>query len=356
MLVLFLVPTILIETRDSDLEAASNKTITLDQILDKRKNFFSRIPGRETNRLVNILIVPGHDDEHSGTEYKNIKEVELNRQLAQKLYEYLSQEDGINPVLASDESGYNPIFESYFQREESSIKKFIKESKNKFERKVNQERFNKEENNFHNVAPDDVIYRLYGINRWVNDRHFDLVIHVHFNDYAGRKWNRVGKYEGFSIYTPGRLFDNHNLSRKLANSVFAELKKIRPVSNLEKEQEGIIEDHELIAVGANESLEAGSILVEYGYIYEDVFINPIKRDTTLDYLAYATYSGFLDLLGEKPKEKGVFAASIAKYKTTKDNLLWQFEKALDGQYPPSGKTLKDCPISGFFGDCSLKVK
>lgn len=275
--------------------------------------------------------------------------------LAQKLYEYLLNEEGINPVLVSNKSGYNFIFENYFKKEKNQIEKFIQDTKKDFSKKISEEEFAQVENNFHNVAPDEVRYKLYGINQWVDKQKFDLVIHIHFNDYAGRKWNRAGKYDGFSIYTPGKLFKNYQLSHALAYSVFEELKKIRPVSNLEEEQEGIIEDHELIAIGANESLDAGSILIEYGYIYESIFANPTTRETSLDYFAYATYSGIKKMLQETPEEKEKLEVAISKNKTSKDNLVWQFQKTLEGKYPPSKKDLRDCPISGYFGECSQMI-
>lgn len=355
-LFIFAVFTPTIEIHETDLEAAGRQFATLDTILEKRQNYFNPEQSKGLNRLVNILIVPGHDDEHWGAEFRGTKEVELNRIVAEYLYEYLAQEEGINPVLASDESGYNPIFEKYFRREEDKIEKFINDMKKNFSKKVEEDNFKQVEKNFHNTAPDEVVYRLYGINRWVNNQKFDLVIHIHFNDHAGRKRNHSGKYEGFSIYTPGKLFSNYEVSRKLADNVFEELKKIRPVSNLEEEKEGVIEDHELIAVGANESLEAGSILIEYGYIYEPTFFKSTLRNTALDYFAYATYVGVKKFLNESPKQKEVQEVQTLKNKTSQSNLIWQFNRALDGKYPPKGKTLRDCPISGYFGECSKLVK
>lgn len=353
---LFFIPVQKFELHETTLEASSREFVSLDHILEKRKNYLNDIQVRGVNRLVNILIVPGHDDQYWGTEFRGTKEVELNRIVAEKLYTYLSEEEGINPVLASDQKGYNPIFERYFRREENKIKKFITDSKKDFARKIDEEDFNKVEKNFHNVAPSEVVHRLYGINRWVNNQNFDLVIHIHFNDHAGRKWNTFGKYDGFSIYTPGKLFNNYEVSRRLANSVFEELKKIRPISNLEEEKDGIIEDHELIAIGANESLEAGSILIEYGYIYEPVFLDPATRTVALDYFAYATYAGIKKMLGEIPEEKEIQEVQIFKNKTSQSNLIWQFDKALKGMYPPKGKTLRGCPISGYFGECSMLTK
>jgi N-acetylmuramoyl-L-alanine amidase len=345
-----------IKTQKTGGEAAVREFASLTNILEKRKNYFNIPQDRTADRLVNILIVPGHDDEHWGAQFKKTKEVELNRIVAQKLFDYLSREEGINPVLASDTKGYNPIFENYFNREKSAIEEFIKSSKENFSEKINEEDFKDVEKNFHNVAPDDVIYRLYGINQWVNNQKFDLVIHVHFNDYAGRKSTKAGKYDGFSIYTPGKLFSNYDVSRKLADNVFNELKKVRPVSSLEEEQIGVIEDHELIALGANESLDAGSILIEYGYIYEPLFLDTKLRDIALDYFAYATYSGIKKMLNENPASKEIQNVQVSKNKTTQANLIWQFNHGLEGAYPPKNKTLRDCPILGYFGKCSQMVK
>jgi N-acetylmuramoyl-L-alanine amidase len=345
-----------IKMQKSGGEATPKQTASLNEILEKRKNYFNNIQDRNVNRLVNILIVPGHDDEHWGAQFKKTKEVELNRIVAQKLFDYLSKEEGINPVLASDTNGYNPIFENYFNNEKQNIQKFIEDSKIKFSEKINPEELKQVEKNFHNVAAKEVIYRLYGINRWVNNQNFDLVIHIHFNDYAGRKSTREGKYNGFAIYTPGKLFSNYETSRKLADSVFEELKKIRQVSNLEDEKIGVVEDHELIALGANESLEAGSILIEYGYMYEPIFVDPKLRDTSLDYFAYATYRGVKKLLNEEPASKEIQTVQVSKNKITQANLIWQFNHAINGTYPPKGKTLRDCPITGYFGACSQKAE
>jgi N-acetylmuramoyl-L-alanine amidase len=303
------------------------------------------------------LIVPGHDDVNFGTQFDGLKEVELNRALAEKLYDYLSKEEGINPVLASSEAGYNSIFERYFDSQKKEIKKFMDSTKKRFSKKLTADGIENIETNFHNPAPEDMAYKLYGLNRWVNDQKFDLVIHIHFNDYRGRKLSKEGIYDGFSIYTPGKLFANYKVSRVFADSIFDELKKIRPVSNLEGEKTGVIEDNELIALGANESLNAGAILVEYGYIYESIFTDGNLRDTSLDYLAHSTYAGVMNTLHENAQPKEVVQNILTtKNKNTKENLVWQFQKNNGGLYPPEGKDLRDCPISGYFGECSGEVE
>lgn len=328
---------------------------TIAQILQKRTNFQTRAQARGADRLINVLIVPGHDDEYTGTSHKSLREVDINRQLAEDVYAYLVQEEGINAVLSSDSSGYNPIFDAYFQRERSDIVSFMETVKEEFERRKASGEVALEEGNFHNPAPGDMALRLYGINRWVNDADFDLVIHIHFNDEAGRNKSRVGKNSGFSIYTPGREFENYELSRRLADSIFNEMKKIRPISSLKAEETGVIEDHELIALGANESLDAGSVLVEYGYIYESIFTDASLRKVSLDHMAYATYAGVMRLLGEEPIAKEMDEVRVTKSKTTAANLEWQFQRAWEGEYPPEGETFEDCPIAGFYGSCSTRV-
>lgn len=355
ILLLLLIPFKTFEIDSNNMGAAISQLPNISQILEKRENYKGKVSKRSVNKLVNILVVPGHDDVHWGTEFKGVKEVELNRIVGQKLFEYLSQEEGINPVLVSTNFGYSSMFDTYFRNEKDKIGSFINESKFNFTKKISEEDFNKIENNFHNVAPGEMIQKLYGINNWVNNQEFDLVIHIHFNDYGGRKWNTEGEYDGFAIYTPGTLFKNYELSRTLADSIFGELKKVRQVSNLEEEVEGVIEDHELIALGANESLNAGSILIEYGYIYEPIFMDMSLRDTALDYSAYATYRGIKKMLHEVPKEKEILQVQIAENETTTANLVWQFQKTLEGVYPPKGKSLRDCPISGYFGECSINI-
>lgn len=341
---------------NQDTVAAAGQSGAMQYILDKRSNFKNGVQGRGVERLVSILIVPGHDDEYWGAQYGNLKEVELNRALAQNLYDYLIEEEGINVVLASDKSGYNELFEEYFQRERAEIRDFMERTRDQFEQKKAQENIAVEEENFHNPAPGDMALRLYGINRWVNDADFDLVIHVHFNDHANRGKNKVGTYTGFSIYTPGNKFENYALSRRLADSIYEEMKKIRPVSDLPAEESGVIETHDLIALGSNESLDAGSVLVEYGYIYESIFTDPSMRKVSLDYMAYATYAGIKNLLGETPVRKESKVVRTTRNKTTAANLEWQFRNAIYGAYPPAGSTLRDCPLNGFFGECSARVR
>lgn len=356
LLSFFLVPFHISNSSDSKANSEERNFKTVEQILQKRKNYFTPSSTFVPERIVNILIVPGHDDEHSGAEFRGVKEVELNRLVAQDLYNYLNKEPGINVVIAHEKNDYNVQLKNSFLSYQKDIEHFIETSMVNFSKKKKKNGIELENSNYHNTALPEVRFKLYGINWWANKNKIDFIIHVHFNDYPGRVWNKEGKHDGFSMYIPGEHFQNHKLSKTLGQSIFEELKKIRPISSLEYEEKGIIEGYELIAIGPNESLDAGSVLIEYGYIYEDLFQDKTKRDITFDYLAYSTYVGIKKMLNENPFPKDVSVPKTTQDKTTRANLIWQFEKALEGKYPSQGTTLRECPITGYFGDCSRVVK
>ena len=125
----------------------------------------------------------------------------------------------------------------------------------------------------HNFATVDTALKLYAINKWANENNIEIVFHIHFNDYPGRKFNQIGEYTGFSIYVPEYQLPNHRASSKLAESLKNQLEKYFTKSDLPAESSALIEDQELIAVGSNASRDGVSVLVEYGYIYEPPFRN-----------------------------------------------------------------------------------
>lgn len=312
----------------TSIELLKNEKIDGYESVFSMKNFQNTFKVPDEKRRVHILIVPGHDDDSYGAKFKNTKEVELTRQLGNKLFQYLSTDERVNLVLASDENGYNPIFENYFTNDKKNISNFIESSKKLFIEKLSLNNLSIVDKNFHNKATDEVVYKLYGINRWVDIQDFDIVIHVHFNDYPGRKKDKVGKYEGFSIYIPGEIFENYESSYALADSLFTELKKVEPVSNFSEEKKGIIEDYELIALGANESLKAASVLVEYGYIYENNIFNPEKRDVTIDNFAYLTYIGIKNIVDQNLSNE----AQVQK-NTRENTVITKIRDSFGNMYP-----------------------
>lgn len=344
------------------IETAYAKELTKKILKVRRESFFSRSNSLYSKKKKNIkiLIVPGHDDINSGTEHNGVREVDLNRKLSSKIYNLLSDEPGFEVVLASDQNGYNQTLIDYFNNNEQDINKFITSSKEDFNKKIKDEGEILEQQVYHNSAPADAAFKLYGINKWVNENKFDFVIHIHFNDYGGRRRDANPRYSGFSIYIPGEKFPNHKLSVELAESIFEKLKNIVPPSDNEIEAGGIIKDYELIAVGAHETLDAASILIEYGYIYEPHYTDSGVSELIMDELAKYTYTGVKNFFGEDvylKEEKHIFTNDLFLNKKirSKENFMLQKTLAMAGYYPPEGKSLNECPISGLFGPCTQKA-
>jgi hypothetical protein len=219
----------------------------------------------------------------------------------------------------------------------------------------------------HNTAPDNVAYRLYGITKWANENDIDIIIHIHFNDYPGHAHNVAGNYSGFAIYVPEKQYLNSTTTIAVANDVSKRLVKYNPVSDLPGESTGIVEEPDLIAIGANNTSDAASMLIEYGYIYEPQFVNAGLRSAALEDLAFETYLGLQDFFD---------ANNVANTSLSYDTLLlphkWnnsitksdasssdvyalQTALIIDGDYPPSGKNMNDCPRTGSLGPCTVSA-
>ena len=214
----------------------------------------------------------------------------------------------------------------------------------------------------HNSAPSDVALMLYGINVWANNQGFDIILHIHFNDHDGRASDRPGKYSGFTLYTPEKQFSNSEGSNELAKKIFARLSTYFAVSNLPGESVGITEDQDLIAIGAFNTLDPASVLIEYGYIYESQFIDKEVRPLAIREIAFQTYSGIKDFFesGDVPNKKSALEyigwnKNFGKGDfSDHDVFSLQMFLSREGIYPPPGFSKNDCPISGSFGHCTEK--
>ena len=233
---------------------------------------------------IKILIVPGHDNEYGGTEFKGIREADLTADLGQELLAKFKNNPHFDVSITRDRNGYLQEFQNYFATQKTEVLKFQKSQRVLMGNYMKSGEVGKVSGVEHNNAPNVVAYRLYAINKWANDHKIDIVIHIHFNDYAGRKAGQMGKYSGFSIYIPENQFSNAKASKAVADNVFASLKTHSQSSNLPIENQGVIPDQELIAIGANNSLDSAGFLVEYGYIYEPI----------LQTYAEDTYKGILN--------------------------------------------------------------
>lgn len=153
---------------------------------------------------VRILLVPGHDDEYPGAIFEPYTEAELNLEIARELYRILSQNYNLEILTTRDLSDgqYTETFKNYFITNEESINDFIVSRRQVIAEMFADQRLNHNVIIDHNFAPGPVAFRLYGINKWANENNIDIQLHIHLNDYPGRRHGIPGKYSGFSIYVP----------------------------------------------------------------------------------------------------------------------------------------------------------
>jgi N-acetylmuramoyl-L-alanine amidase len=334
--------------------------ITSDGLRDKYFSSFFK------NKKVKILIVPGHDTEQRGAHFMGIDEEKMNVWIAQKLKNYLSENKNFDVLLSRDENGYNRDLIKYIEKNRDEILEFRQENIDQTNKYLEDGKIAFEDSNYHNYAPSDMLVKLWGINKWANENRYDIVLHIHFNDYPGRKFEEEGKYNGFSVYVPDEQFSNHKASIEIAEYIKSSLEEYFPISNLPKEADGIIETHELIAIGSFNALDTASMLLEYGYIYEPQFNEPEIREIIFDELAYLTSIGIHNFFEEKTKDNtlaqnkyrlNTFQKNISKNLSkssifSADNLILQIKLSYLGFYPPADKNYNDCPLRGQFGICT----
>ncbi len=309
---------------------------------------------------IKILIVPGHDDEYTGTGFSDYSEDDLNLEISDTLYTLLSSEPAFQVERTRTQTGYTPEFVNYFGTERLAVEEFRKAARENYQTQL-ASGFVAEQGNqvFHNNAQPEVAYRLAAINKYANDKDFDMVLHLHINDSGGRLAGVPGKYTGFTIYIPERQFSNSAASRSLATSLNQALSKVLTTSNHPGESVGITEDRELIAIGSNNSLQSGAVLIEYGYIYEPQYTTPLVRTAALNAYARETYRGIMNFFGVQPK------MAIAPQPLTNDLtkgmvnnpsvLSLQTVLSRLGFYPPLGQTLSTCAVAGNFGPCTERA-
>ena len=266
-------------------------------ILALRSNYLG-VSGN-VQKKVRILIVPGHDPFYGGTEFKDLKEREIVADLGNYLEQYLKKDSHFDVVLSRDVNAWSSTFVNYFNDNWSAIKDWQKASHQEMSYLISVGGAVKPTPKvFHNDAPKDVALRLYGVTKWANENDADIVIHLHLNDYPGHG-NRQGVYSGFSIYVPGEQYLNSTTTKAVAQKIFNRLEKNYSVSNLPGESSGIVDELELIAIGANNTADAASMLIEYGYIYEPKFATASVQSLTLQNMAYQTYLGLKDFFEQK---------------------------------------------------------
>ena len=314
---------------------------------------------------VRIFIMPGHEADSGGTEFRSLKERDMAVDLANQLQGYLANDSHYEVIVGRDKKDWNPVISSYFANHWNEIVAFVTASKNEMIRLLSSGRLYKLDNGVvHNDLPQNAALRLYGINKWNNDNHTDITIHVHFNDYSRPNTNIPGDYTGFAIYIPERQYSNSTSTRVIADAIYKRLSKYNPVSNLPDESVGVVQEQDLIAIGAYNTADAPSMLIEYGYIYEPQYLDQTARNITIKDLAFQTFLGLQDFFGNN--SQGVTYDTITlphswKTNITKDSfdkndvLSLQSALVLDGEYPPKNETKNECPRTGKFGPCTLSA-
>lgn len=257
--------------------------------------------GNNTTK-VKIVIVPGHEPDFGGTEYRGLKERNLVVDLAGTLTHLLQGQPQYNVIQTRDGLDWSPIFKSYFANQWNAIAAWRAQSAQDFAQLTQTGAITTNVDLVsHNTAPADVALRLHGINKWSNENNVDIELHLHINDYPRTHTSKPGKYTGFVIYVPEKQFLNSTTTRALAEAIQKRLAEKFSQSNLPGESAGIAESQDLIAVGEYDSASAASLLIEYGYIYEKEFTDPTLREATLQTMAEQTYLGIQDFFATQNK-------------------------------------------------------
>ncbi|MBU6141527.1 N-acetylmuramoyl-L-alanine amidase [Patescibacteria group bacterium] len=309
-----------------------------------------------------ILIIPGHEPDYGGAQFGSLNERDMTAELGVDLQQFLDQDPNYQAFITRSDTAWNPTFANYFTtdwnaivaweaaaRKNGTMLAALKDSPTPAIQ--------------HNAAEADVALRLYGVTKWADENNIDLMIHIHFNDYPGHPDGVPGEYSGVVIYTPAAQYDNSSSTQPIAQAMLRRLALYNPIDDLPIESTGIVQDPELIAIGANNTAKPASMLIEYNYIYEPQFVNSAVRSVALKDLAYQTYLGLQDFYTNAQNVSALtnyFPANVYRWTTpVSDNSgdpndVYALQTALimDGDFPPAPLTGYDCPHSGFFGTCT----
>lgn len=251
------------------------------------KDLVKKYDSPKSNHKIKILIVPGHEPDFGGAEYKNLKERDLNLILSENIKNILEKNKKFEIITSRDNNGWNPKIENYVENNRDNILYWINNAKKEMLNLVNSGKITVVNAKMgHVTAPLNSAILLYGINKWAGENKVDIAIHLHFND--NPKYKGKPNYEGFSIYVPEKQYSNGTSSKILAKDLMDEISKIQKVSTMKEESDGIIEDQELISLGSYNTSDSLSILIEYAYIYEDFMQSTSTRNNFINTAASST--------------------------------------------------------------------
>ncbi|MEY2664375.1 MAG: putative peptidoglycan binding domain [Candidatus Parcubacteria bacterium] len=325
-----------------------------------------RIATTQAEKKIRLLIMPGHEPKSGGAEYRNLKEREMAVELTGYLTDFIQNNHQYETIVPRSNTGWSKTFDTYFSEHMGGIKAFVSKQKAAMSTHVQSGTIKKPVTEvYHADAATEAALRIYGINKWSNENNIDVAIHIHFNDYPRSKQKLPGKYTGFTMYIPDHQYSNSSTSRAIAESIKGRMSHYYATSTFEQESSGIVEDQELIAIGAENSIDAPSILIEYGYMYQTEFQDATSRSVILKDMAYQTYLGIQDFFaGNKTGVSSVQDSSLFPYtwtrtiskktketpETIRDLLALQTVFVKEGLFPTDA-----CPRTGGFGPCTTKA-
>jgi hypothetical protein len=314
----------------------------------------------QSGEKIKILVIPGHDQKYSGAYWNGRSEQDLNLQLANQIRDELRKDPQLEVVVTRDERGYIPEIQNYFENNQTSIERFIESHKKATNDSVESGDISLTRQVPHHDAAPTVAYQLYAVNKWAAEHDFDIILNIHFNDDTGHTPKTAGKYAGFVVYVPDEHLPNHDDAVIIGEAIGARMKQTFPVSTMpleaaKEDENGVIPDFHLIALGSNNTLKIPSVLVEYSYIYEPQ-IDSKLFDLTSRVMARATTRGVYDYLNGQQNLKNLLyswgTAPLSKgAKVSQDVMALQFALKELGFYPP--KISGSCPFTGNFGPCTL---
>ncbi len=333
------------------------ESITVAQIQDNYRNVSAPI-----DKKVRILIVPGHEPDYGGAEFNGVNERDIIVDIADALAKLLQQNPHYEVMVARSKIAWNQVLQSYFDTNAVAIQDFrASQAVMMAQYLANGSIELLSDQIDHLTTSTKGALRLYGINKWASENSYAITLHLHLNDYGGRRARIVGKYDGFTIYVPDRQYSNAKASRAIADALAVRLNAYHATSTLPIEDTGVVEDQELIAIGSNNSADGASMLIEYGYIYEPQFQNASVRPLAVADYAYATYLGLQDFF--KDSVTPTYGSAALPYDFAEVNAvprskgagIYALQSALHylGYYPPARKSFSECPVSGTAGACTI---
>lgn len=350
-----------------NIEAASKRTVSFDETVSVDDLMASYTEAAAGGEKVRILIMPGHEPDFGGTEFMGYYEREFVVSIANQVATELRSDPNFEVFVARGTEGWNDDFTHYFDRQERKIERFVEDHKEDMEKLEKRGRLAQNEGQTaHNEARSDVALRLYGVNKWANENDIDLVLHLHLNDETGHATNVRGAHSGVAVYVPDHIYGNAKASKAIAEPIFERLTTTNATSTFGFETDGILEDRDLIAMGAYNTSEVPSLLIEYGYIYEPRITGEGARDDVLTDFAYQTALGVKDFFGSPGRPQ--FATKALPYQFSADVLatstasttsadargVYALQASLRslGFYPGTEASLAECPVSGILNVCT----